>query len=183
MPKDENSKTGTLDILNGFEKLPTMARSVRVPEVEELEALIAVVPSTTSEEREALKDAIYGPVLAMTDISRHPEAAQKEIWRFWLDSLDGFPIVLVRKAFVLFTRSEKRFVSPSDIVQIIQEERGKAGKELARLKQIERKRREEEEYKWRSENRASPEQVKRIIREAGFNLRLSMNSSEYEEDD
>lgn len=142
-----------------------------------------MVPSTTSEEREALKDAIYGPVLTMTDISRHPEAAQKEIWRFWLDSIDGYPIALVRKAFVLFTRSKKRFVSPSDIVQIIEEERGKAGKELARLKQIERKRREEEEYKWRSENRASPEQVKRIIREVGFNLRLSINSSEYDEDD
>jgi hypothetical protein len=119
----------------------------------------------------------------MTDISRHSEIAEKEMWRFWLDSLDGYPIELVRKAFVLFTRSKKRFVSPPDIVQIIQEERGKAGKELARLKQLERKRREEEEYKWRSENRVSPEQTKRILKEVGLKLRMPINSTEYGEDD
>ena len=183
MPKDENSKTGTPDIPNGFEKLPTMARSVRVPEVEELEALIAVVPSTTSEERKALKDAICGPVLTMTDISRHPEAAQKEIWRFWLDSLEEYPIVLVRKAFVLFTRSNKRFVSPSDIVQIIQEERRKAAKDLARIKECERQQREEEEYRWRRDHRVSREQVKHILDEVGFSLRVPSKPLEYGGDD
>lgn len=169
MPWDANRKTGTPLTACGSGKLSITVKSDLGREVEELQAVVALHSTTSSGDHfNKIREIIRGPVSNMTSILNQDQATQRAMWADWMDTLTPYPADLVREAFQIFKRFGRRYVTPPDIVEIIEEKRQDAAVRLAAIEKRQREEAEDEELAWRRANRVKPERAHNILEEYGF---------------
>lgn len=85
------------------------------------------LPSTRpdADRDNAIKDAIRGPIFAMTAIGMMGDREKKEAWGFWIEALRPYPQDWIRDAFAWFARNGgSKYPNPQRIIEIINKRKG-----------------------------------------------------------
>lgn len=120
----------------------------------------------TLEHRDAIRAVIRGPISAMTAILSVEAVEQREIWKFWLDSLAPYRPDEISAALIRFARSGARYPNPQAIIDLIETERQPTYRRLLTLQRQAKEMEEEAELQARRKARPSPERAAEIMREA-----------------